>query len=569
MSHCRFARTGRARAILALALAFLVALAADTAAQIARPLPGAARDASNQVGSGGINSPVPMQPVNTGNLFMTGNVAGGRQFRGYAPVRDASSLFAPLPTSHFSGFRADSIGVSDVVGGRSNYQVNPYFAPSQTVTNVGAIARGLNQPGSSIPLNPYTSPRAGVTSQWPGAAMPYAESLGTDPLTRPLDAEATWASPGPYSAIPRGGTAPAADPRAWALSRSPLFAPAAMQPFAAEAIPGTSPTGREPLIPPRTEPSVDTSGRLVAEYLQSSSRILSPRELAPRLFGDTTVPAEPSDTAAVGPPAVEPSTTVLDLGAAAAVTDPSARKTTDLYRPAGESVYEDFVGAVNWLRRAQPEGPEDAAPAAPTDVVGDFRTASEQARVMVGKALTSYAGSKESSVNRYIIEAEQRVREGRFYEAAGLYAVASRVDRDNPLIPIGHGQALLLAGDYVTSVYHLTRGLRKFDMVAYFKIDLGAFIPDPNLLDKRRADLEQRLESRESYPLRFLLGYAEYYSGLEKFGLPNLKKAADEARQAIDSAAVSGPDLLTATVIAEFSARLTGVPALPAGAAEK
>ena len=48
-------------------------------------------------------------------------------------------------------------------------------------------------------------------------------------------------------------------------------------------------------------------------------------------------------------------------------------------------------------------------------------------------------------------------------------------------------------------------------------------------LEQRIADLEERLEDREDYRYRFLLGYAEYYSGLPKYGLPNLKLAAEQA----------------------------------------
>jgi hypothetical protein len=65
--------------------------------------------------------------------------------------------------------------------------------------------------------------------------------------------------------------------------------------------------------------------------------------------------------------------------------------------------------------------------------------------------------------------------------------------------------------------------------MACLKFDLRTFITEPDLLEKRRADLEGQLEQREDYRFRFLLGYAEYYSDLAKYGLPNLKQAAEQA----------------------------------------
>jgi hypothetical protein len=57
-------------------------------------------------------------------------------------------------------------------------------------------------------------------------------------------------------------------------------------------------------------------------------------------------------------------------------------------------------------------------------------------------------------------------------------------------------------------------------------------VVDLTVLGKRRAYLEQRLEKYDDFRLRFLLGFAEYYSGLDKPGLDNLTKAADYFKKA-------------------------------------
>ncbi len=44
--------------------------------------PATAKDANNQVGSGGLNRPLtPAYMTNSGNLYITGNVTGGRSFQ--------------------------------------------------------------------------------------------------------------------------------------------------------------------------------------------------------------------------------------------------------------------------------------------------------------------------------------------------------------------------------------------------------------------------------------------------------------------------------------------------------
>ena len=65
------------------------------------------------------------------------------------------------------------------------------------------------------------------------------------------------------------------------------------------------------------------------------------------------------------------------------------------------------------------------------------------------------------------------------------------------------------------------------------KLDLPAMLPHQNILERRRADLEQRLAAslapQDRPQFQFLLGYIEYYSGLEAFGRNNIRAAAAAA----------------------------------------
>ncbi len=534
-------------------------LSGSVAGQQVRPLTGNAIDASNQIGSGGINPATPTYNFNAANLFVTGNVAGGRQFRGFSPVRDPSSLFTSMPSGGIGSFEADAISVQDVLAGRTNYSFSPYYDRSQTVLGAGAIGRGLNAPGSSIPRTTslYGGSTRGLGTRM-GDPLPFA-GTGTYSLSsQPLDGY-PWPSSTftPYSSIPLNPLEPREGLDAAPLTQSPLFAPSTLQQLA-----GTPETSG--LLPPRPDTGLpgtwqreDTERRLPAapSLLGADRDLLGASELAPRIFGGpgsdgphvdplrSSIAAEPIAPSTVLPAPTEPTPEV------------------DVNRPfasTGLSAYADFVSAAEWLERV------GEAAAGEGEVSADVEAATERARALVGSTLRTYAGDIESNVNRLIVNAELEARRGEFYRAADLYAAAARIDRRNPLIRLGHGHTLLFAGDYLSATYHLTRGLRDFEMLPYFDIDLSAFAPDPNLLDIRRADLERRLEQKENYRLRFLLGYAEYYSGLKQFGLPNLRKAADDANRALSAERLDAADRLTAEVIAGLPDRLTQAKPSPA-----
>ena len=115
------------------------------------------------------------------------------------------------------------------------------------------------------------------------------------------------------------------------------------------------------------------------------------------------------------------------------------------------------------------------------------------------------------------------------FGAAGRYDVAHTVDPDNPLPLLGKGHALIGAGEYRTAVMALLQGIARFPDIARFRLDLRELLGADQLLDVRRADLENRLNDPEDYEMRFLLGYIEYYSGMPDFGLEHLDTAAADA----------------------------------------
>jgi len=151
----------------------------------------------------------------------------------------------------------------------------------------------------------------------------------------------------------------------------------------------------------------------------------------------------------------------------------------------------------------------------------------ETTETLVGAPIRSFVGQGESLLNRYLARAEAALRDGRYYSAAATYSAAQALDPGNPLPLLGRAHALLAAGEYVNAAHQLIKAVTIFPDIAQFKLKLGELVQRPADLERRRADLEQRLERNENHNLRFVLGYIEYFTGLPQFGRPNMVKAAE------------------------------------------
>lgn len=556
-------------AVLAWACGALPAIA-----QLDPRVDGRALDANNQIGFGGYNAPQRSTYSNASNLIITGNVTGGRSFQGYSPIRDTSSLFMTLPTANLSNFRRDSIGFADVAAGRSQATVSPFYLPSSTVTSVGSLGAGISRITPGRQESTFVVPRVDLFTGKPlsvdGTLNPgrYAPSRVTLDK-RFLPEEAIVPSPygrdvGTFQSLPTplpGGEIKYQNLR---LIDSPIFGlrrgdETGSQDFTTPGLPGY------PGYPPGTVVSDTTTAQRSERAYRSSllDRWLdtdatdSPITLAPTVFGQperrdpltgrpisapaeegmasSTLPEAPSLGMAV--PLTPSAESELEgkavLGSIADAASPTAPLDMEEFAPTGQSVYQDFQLAVQWADRRS-EQPEtevfaEGAAAEEAETPTWFNPSASQLQQLLDQAPSSFAGEVESDLNVRIRRGEAFMREGKFYDAAAQYAIAATLAPDDPLVRLGQGHAYLAAGDYLSAVYYLTLGLEHFSEVARFKLDLYNFVNNPNILDIRRADLENKLERREDYRLRFLLGYAEYYGGLKEFGLRQLELAAEEA----------------------------------------
>lgn len=490
--------------------------------------------ASNRVGSGGFNSRIGSQFVPTGsNLYVTGNVTGGRSFQAFSPVRDQYSLRVSTPTARLSDFRRDSVSLNDVLSGATPGTAMPYYSRDRVTTSPGTMAAGLDsyrirgrdsygvprstqpygavRPGSPIvPGVPQSQSLSPVT---PGQLRQSTASLS--PFLQPLDLfnrtyDRTYGeTQALYGFQPESFAIPV-DPRDQFSERLKAFADerAALNPFAIR--PGDG-------VPE----SVEAPGDPLLQHRD----LLTGRQLDPE-----------TEVAGIEVPTALPAITLPEPAAAPGAQPETASATAlpgialSFFEPTGADLYKDMLDATVFLEQAHERAAElETALATDPTLAEKYASSNAAAERVVEELKKSHAGTGATAVQNHIRAAEDLLRTGEYYRARAVYRQARVLDRRNPLVHLGEGYAMIAAGEYYSAAHQIGRGIEMFPEVALFKMDLNAFITEPDLLEKRRADLERRLERVEDYRYRFVLGYIEYFSGFETFGLANLRKAAENA----------------------------------------
>jgi len=531
-------------------------------------------DASNRLGSGGLNYARQPYRVNTGNRIVSGNVAGGGSFRGFSPIHDPSSLFLgsgafesagelglsgfsssllvspTLPSDQLSAFRRDSFNLSDYRkqrfrpgGGTTGYL--PYYSSSRTVTNTGAILSGRNRMGTSQVLDPYQVLGAGTLAR---SRDPFAASGGL------VSAGSLLAVP---SRLLRRATGRlvtgAVNDR---LLQSRLFGGAVREvpltelsslrqreeALGASVAVAPAPVSVTAPVNLRVRPSGPIDTRAEA------SRFLDRRvEMGSALDRVLERAAADGDWRAGGRrQAASSSGGLMGDGTSAGALRGARRPAAGPFDNADDvfARMREMSGVLGRTRLTSPATDATVSERPEVSLVykfGGVRGVGPAGGGLVGRepevggssavapslrpegpgpqlaeqnlpfgSIKTFVGTRESVVNDYLARAEADLKAGRFYRAAAMYRFARSVAPDNPLPVLGRAMALLAAGDYMTSVSGLFEGIQLFESLSLFQIDLKAFVPDLMVLDGRRADLEARLELSENYRLRFLLGWDEY-----------------------------------------------------------
>jgi hypothetical protein len=508
---------------------------------------GYALDKNTLRGSGGYNLTRPgFDAGASANAIITGIVTGLAGFKDFSPIPQNNQFRGELPSAGLGAFQARGVGLRDLTANRPP-GTTYFFDPQRTIADTGQIRTGLNLPGSSrlefpnsTPMTPHTMNTLRMTPNVPDPvdtrlqlnATPTPTGLRQVPVAKPLRVM-------PHE--PRPTYERAMD--------STLF--------------GTAlPTPRAKLPEPVTDSRIDhvQAGRTWAELNKPEDE--QERTSAPNLIrpaGEGGVDSKPTTEEQTPIPSEPRPANEMPTGVSPVRDEVPANL--------GGDRFADFYNAIRMAREAGatqlgfepvtdrdeplPPGETEASDASRRELrrsmeaVDQLSKSAKWARDVLEDPVKTFVGKYENQLNQYLAAGEEALHAGEYYRAAKLFDLAATVDPQNPLPFLHRGHALAAAGDYVSAVSSLERGIRLFPHIAAFRVDLIALVGNRDIFDVRRADLESRLSQGEQYDLRFLLGYLEFYSGLNEEGLKNLKSAGQAAPP--DSPITTFADLLSGT----------------------
>ncbi|MHC4738746.1 MAG: tetratricopeptide repeat protein [Planctomycetota bacterium] len=493
--------------------------------------------------SGQIRTP---NPIDTrGNLVITGNIRGGRHFRGVVPYQSETSFKGEIPSSSFDSFLRRSAGSEDL--GRFSGEALPYYSPTRTVTSVRPGQTFIFKPPATT-YGTYSARRVGSDSietllprqyRRTGAIRP--DTLLTNIRTRPMSKTTKQLEEILSTQIDR-------------------------YPYITKSIPTDNVDRKSTVqieqLQSDTKQVTDEAIRLKKGLIDQSwyeqdLRPAAKDKLSPEIsqlpeserVWKTQKPKEP----VVGD---KPFDTYEKMD----VYEQMKRQFDDfqkIYKPLRTKTKRKAERAtlVDDDEEEKPEnkrksGRRTSSYVANSKVPGtdNFQTknaASDKGSVSlednnIKTSHKTFASSIKDKFNEHIRAAENYLKEGKYYRAADAYTLASIYKPSDPLAYAGKSHALFAAGEYMSSALFLYKTLNMFPEYARFKIDIVAMVGDRDTLETRIADVERQLKKTDASELNFLLGYVYYQIG-----------RLNEAKKQAEIAYKTMPDVLAAETLKE------------------
>jgi hypothetical protein len=564
--------------------AAVVPMAASLASAQYRVDNGNARDANNRVGSGGYNDV--RNDAHTldsriggtaGNYVVTGNVAGGRSFRGNVGYGSASSFRSKLGSSDFDSFIRDSTGVGQIRGGygaNMNGANTQLFFGSNTAAAPTGFVRSPTNNGTFVPRT--TTPvlandgradyggasRAQVTQSLiatdqrfgnAGFATPGDANYGGQyggpnfgGLSQPLQLSEfttlarqrkdlygnTVDSTGRIDMQAVKTTGTNTPPNPFDTPSKTITLDPSLPDLNDNRSPSALPIGSQPPIDPTAQPG-DTGqslSRLQAGkggVLENNSQYALLRNRLDQARGQMA--NDPSKT--IGGPI-----NTQTVGAGTAVSTGQGRIDTPLptaaKKPGDDKAPEtDAKPTDTDAKPREPIAPTaGSTEAIPEDKLGLPRPE--------GAAVTSVlptpveikslaAGVKDPKLAQVLTQAEDLMKAGKFASAIDTYERAEEIASDDPLVFMGRSIAELGGGYFRNAEVHLRQAYAADQSVLYAKFDLRSMLGDErmNQLATKLGDVANKNAS-DPGPL-MLLAFIYYNGGME-----------DKAARALDMAQV-------------------------------
>lgn len=447
--------------------------------------------------SGLVASPNPIDRSN--NLVITGNIGGGKHFRGFVPYNVETDFGGELGTGTIDDFlRRSTIGQNYYSGGTI-----PYYSDTGTVTRV--------LPGTNMILMP---PSPKIRTQ-------QVESLGTGPATYGLEQDEY-----PDSIIELTGS-----------NRSRFF------PLGTEKLEQYKYLSeKEQAEKEKEDQKYQQEYGEFTEQLKGLSR--KTEELKQRL----DMKDEPEELSTESETQISLNRERLLINKPPEPLEPEKPAEPEQpltpqkqFQKQQEDIYERMLAEYEQsLEAEEMVSPESEEPAEPNENKPQFNMTGRKleykpikasptpkssakpqpkeakpmtdieiearARLVLSERQT-FAAYSQDKFNTYMRAAEKFMQEGKYYKAADSYSLASIYKPMDPLSYAGRSHALFAAGEYLSSALYLSRAIDIFNGYVDFKIDIVSMIGDMDTVERRISDIKVWIELNNAAELQFLLAY--------------------------------------------------------------
>ncbi|NLE30439.1 MAG: tetratricopeptide repeat protein [Phycisphaerae bacterium] len=424
-------------------------------------------DASPQMGAGGYNRPTPVYQGGYGgggfgNLYITGNVTGGKQFRGRIPYTDPTQFRGNLGSSYLSSFESEAPNLQRVESGMTGGVTMPFFNRSSTILPLSAIRENYNTPGSSLP-------RTQVLPQSPsyltGATL---ERSYTQSMQEQLPA---------------------------AIRSSDVLVPNV-------AIPEVTP--EEAYLRPMDTTKRETPEIPLAERKRIEEQRIS-EEMMPEPMIETPEIQEINQAPAD-----------RDLSGWLKEQAEQAERASQSRLIAGpQQEYAESAKRLAVQGKEMRGAPGAATQPAKETLARAVRPSGQSGQVVV----TTLAGRGSEAFDLTMRSGHKLMNQGRFYDAYQVYVQAASIKPDDPLAVYGQANALIAAGEFRSAGERLRRAMEMFPKFVHLTIDGARLLGSKTILERRLGQVRNLSIKNDDRDLVLLAGYLEILAGNHEAGL--------------------------------------------------
>lgn len=388
-----------------------------------------------------------------GNLIVTGDVGGGRQFRGVVPYSSVNSVGAPTGNTTYSSFMKNT--EPQALGAPAG-TVKPYYVPANTVSKIPAPGTSSIAPPTGRPLQP-------------AEAKPVEFSLqDLSEQYRPLSRTSEETVDVILKQYPASQTETSLLKAINDMHQKELAAQ----------------------VEDIKKQAADLAQR--AQKSEEDSKIIT---------------AEPEKALSTKP--YEPLT---GIPGAPVVTE----KPVDIYDKMLQQLDKDYDDYMKGRQEAaSAKAAAETAETKATAETGTLTEAKESVGAALRAATAGKRVDPQELYDQgyklYMDLGNEYMKQKKFYKAAETYALA-RTYHEKAESFAAQGWALLGTGEYMSSAYYLGRSIELDPSLATKKVDLTAMLGSDTLA-QRITDLDQWQQRTYSGEMQFLLGYIYYEMG--------------------------------------------------------